>query len=556
MQKDGDIQMRKIFRFTCVYIKKYKIAILLLVILISFSTVTSLALPYISSCFIDFLTAIKVMDNSFNKLIQYCLCFAGIGLLSVLIGFLSNRLYTYLATKIEYEMNKSIIYHIHNLDFSFSQNQDYARLSQQINTDVNSLVVFFFDILQNSLTNILKFLVSMYLLYKINRQILFLLLVVLLVYVLVYVSIKPKLYKSIYKVREAQVDFYSETYKQLHFFKFIKAQGLTRVFLNNLIMPFEKLLTTIMKSQTIQYFFNGLDSIVVSFAQIGIFIIGGVSIMKGYLSVGQFTLLSSYFAMYIVGIRYFLGLGKTLQVAKVSYQRIINIMDEPCSSNGEHVIETISKIEMNSVSFSYGGKDVLKEFDCKFEHGKCYGITGENGSGKTTLSYILMGLLRCDAGTVTYNGIDITELDMNLMREKKISYSEQEPVVLGDSPLNANLFPVKMLESSMLDKDVFPDLYKELLNIFNLNKFFEIDTSNEINRFHNLSGGEKQKIAIVRTLLKGASLLIFDEPTSMMDQESIDLFCSVIKRIKDKKIIIIISHDGRLLCCYDKIIKL
>lgn len=548
--------MSKIFSFINSYIKKYKLMVAVWCVLVSFSSVTSLALPYISSNFIDFLTAINWIDTPLEQLMKYCVCFAGIGLFSIFIGFLSNRLYTYLTTKLEYEISKSLVSHIQNLEISFLANQNYASLSQQINMDVNSMVIFFFDILQNSLINILKFIVSLYLLYRINRQILFLLLIILFVYVLIFVWIKPKLYNSIYKIKERQVDFFSELYKQLHFFKFIKAQGLTRVFLNKLIVPFEKLLETIMKAQTIQYFFNGLDSIVVILAQISIFIIGGISIIKEDLSIGEFTLLSSYFGIYIVGVRFFLGMGKSLQTAQVSYQRVKSIMDEPCSPNGENEIGSVSEIEMKNVSFSYNQRSIFQGFSYKFEVGKCYGVFGENGAGKTTLIYVLMGLLKCDSGTITYNGIDITDLNMIMMREKRIGYSEQEPIVLGDVTLIANLFLVKVLEHPTLNKGQDSDLDKDLLEMFGLDKFMDIDLNAALNRFHNLSGGEKQKIAVVRTLLKDVSLLIFDEPTSMMDQESINHFCQVIKKIKDKKIIIIISHEDSILSCCDELINI
>lgn len=548
--------MRKVLSFINLYVKRHKLLVAVLGVLISFSSIASLALPYISSKFIDFLTIIRQVDSPVEHLMQYCICFAGIGVLTVIIGFLSNRLFTYLATKIEYEMNKSIIQHIQNLDISFIRNQNYARLSQQINTDVNSLVIFFFDILQNSLINLLKFIVTLSLLYSINRRILILLLIILFVYVLVFVGIKPKLYKSIYKIKETQVEFFSEIYKQLHFFKFIKTQGLTRVFLNKLNRPFEKLLATIMRAQTVQYFFNGLDSIIVTLAQISIFIIGGVSIMKGGLSIGEFTLLSSYFGMYIVGVRYFLGIGKSLQTTRVSYERIKKIMDEPCSPNGEQIIDSVSEIEMKEVSFSYNEKSIFKEFTYKFETGKCYGISGENGAGKTTLIYILMGLLKCDSGTITYNGVNITEINMIMMREKKIGYCEQEPIILGDVTLSENLFPVRALEDFTLNKEVLTDSYKEMLEMFGLGEFLNVVLNNSSDRLHNLSGGEKQKLAVMRTLLKETSLMIFDEPTSMMDQESINQFCSIIEKLREEKIIVIISHDDSILSRCDELIKL
>lgn len=127
---------------------------------------------------------------------------------------------------------------------------------------------------------------------------------------------------------------------------------------------------------------------------------------------------------------------------------------------------------------------------------------------------------------------------------------------MEDTTFSSNLFPLKSLENSFLDKNHLSNLYQELLDIFGLSKFFDFDENNMSNRFNNMSGGEKQKIAVMRTLLKNASLFIFDEPTSMMDKESIDHFCDIINKIKGDKIIIIISHDDRLLCCCDEIIEL
>lgn len=103
-------------------------------------------------------------------------------------------------------------------------------------------------------------------------------------------------------------------------------------------------------------------------------------------------------------------------------------------------------------------------------------------------------------------------------------------------------------------------MLKNYVHLFNLERFIE-SLPNGFNTYintdsNNLSGGEKQKIAIIRTLLKNPDLIILDEPTSALDKKSIENFKALIKYLKSNKIIIIITHDHELLDICDEKIQL
>lgn len=172
-----------------------------------------------------------------------------------------------------------------------------------------------------------------------------------------------------------------------------------------------------------------------------------------------------------------------------------------------------------------------------FVAGKIYSIRGENGAGKSTLINLLLGLyINCYRGEIIYNGIDINKIDLVDLRNKLVGVTEQIPLLLNDTLYNNLLMGSKNFE-----------LMNFLIDYFQLNDFIsrlENGINNVINESTtNISGGEKQKIAIIRQLISNPDVMIFDEPTASLDFDSKNKFLKYITKIKANKIIIIITHD-------------
>ena len=215
-------------------------------------------------------------------------------------------------------------------------------------------------------------------------------------------------------------------------------------------------------------------------------------------------------------------------------------------------------IEFRNVSFKYGTEDrwALKDFTYTFRYGKRYSIIGENGSGKSTLLKLLLGMYVPDRGTVRIGGTDIRELAPE-SRYSLYAVVCQDFRLLDGVTLQENLQACgKHAEES--------ELYG-VLSAVGLRERLKDDGGDsplrrEYSRtFDNdgieLSGGEKQKLAIARALLKDAPVVVLDEPTSAFDEISKDrLFDSVFRNCG--KTILFVTHHMELTAFADEILTM
>ena len=155
------------------------------------------------------------------------------------------------------------------------------------------------------------------------------------------------------------------------------------------------------------------------------------------------------------------------------------------------------KLQAVELSKSYRGRKVVDDLDLEISQGEVVGLLGPNGAGKTTTFYILVGLARPDSGRVLLNGDDITDLPMYLRARSGISYLPQEPSVFRQLTVEENLIAV--LETLPLTSEQQRDRLEELLAQMKLETV-------RSNGAYTLSGGERRRLEIARSLVLGACL--------------------------------------------------
>ena len=166
------------------------------------------------------------------------------------------------------------------------------------------------------------------------------------------------------------------------------------------------------------------------------------------------------------------------------------------------------RLQAADLSKAYRGRKVVDEVSLDIHQGEVVGLLGPNGAGKTTTFYILVGLARPDYGRVLLDGEDITDLPMYLRARSGISYLPQEPSVFRKLTVEANLMAV--LETLPLTTDQRRDRVEELLAQMGLEGVRE-------SKAYVLSGGERRRLEIARSLVLSPSFVLLDEPFSGID---------------------------------------
>lgn len=211
------------------------------------------------------------------------------------------------------------------------------------------------------------------------------------------------------------------------------------------------------------------------------------------------------------------------------------------------------KIELEDLSYSYPGnpKVILNKVNFKINSGENIGLIGKSGSGKTTLLNIIIGLIKPQLGTVKINNEDLSN---NISSwQNSIGYVSQN-IYLADESLLFNIVFKK------IGKKINYDRVKYLINILDLNQLI---TSNKNSLNFNvgdggikLSGGQIQRIGIARALYHKPSILILDEATSAIDEDTKEKILKNIYKEMEKLTVISVSHDLKSLKYCQKIFKI
>ena len=194
-------------------------------------------------------------------------------------------------------------------------------------------------------------------------------------------------------------------------------------------------------------------------------------------------------------------------------------------------------LSLRNIKKSINGKLIVNDVSFEVSNGTINGLLGPNGAGKTTTFYLIAGLIKSDEGSIVYFDENISSLPMHRRSQLGIKYLPQEPSIFQNLTVLENL--QGLAEIALKNKKEIDDFIDKSIEEFNLSELLKL-------KGRQLSGGQRRKVEIARTLASEPKIILLDEPFAGIDPIAIDEIKEVLISLKEKNIgILITDHNVR-----------
>lgn len=444
------------------------------------------------------------------------------------------------------------IYIFNNLikqDIESFYNNDVGDKISILTNDINTIETEYFRTFLNLVKSGFLFLFAFGTIFYVSYQ-MTIALMILSIISFVFGNIPMKNLKTFKeKFSNSQSEYTARTSEYFNGYETIKVFGLekfiSKVFYNNSKNVYDKGLAYQKRYSLvtmISYFFGG-------FTFLGGFVCGGYLAYKGFITLGQ-MIVCVQLTNHIVNPLMFAieSYGKFKSVDKI-LNKIENTLISEENIETTEIKDFNNNISLNDVSFKYDDKKVLENINFEFEKGKKYALVGLSGSGKSTLMKLISKRIKANEGKIYIDGFDLDEVSRNSIINLISTINQNVFLFKGSIYDNITLFSRDYSEEKVKDVILKAELGKYLDRLYDK----ELISENA----NNLSGGEKQRISIARSLIKDTKIILADEILSSLDNE---IAFSIEKGLLELENITLISVTHRLikenLKQYDKILVL
>lgn len=192
-------------------------------------------------------------------------------------------------------------------------------------------------------------------------------------------------------------------------------------------------------------------------------------------------------------------------------------------------------IETKGLTKSYKGRTVANQVSINVSRGEIVGLLGPNGAGKTTTFYMVVGVIKPDAGRILFRGEDITDLPMYKRARLGVGYLSQEPSIFRKLTVEENIMAIlETLDIPQAEREKRLKRLLEELDISHLAK----------NKAYTLSGGERRRLEITRALVTNPSLILLDEPFSGVDPIAVFEVQKILQKLKSQGLSILLTDHS------------
>ncbi|MBK8188366.1 MAG: ABC transporter ATP-binding protein/permease [Cellvibrio sp.] len=279
------------------------------------------------------------------------------------------------------------------------------------------------------------------------------------------------------------------------------------------------------------------------------------SVLKQTMTLGDLVMINAYMIQLFIPLNFLGFIYREIRRAVTDLENMLALLKRQSTiiekENATDLQLNEGQVEFNNVNFAYtSDRPILQGFSVKIAAGTKLAVVGSSGAGKSTLSRLLFRFYDAQSGRILIDGQDISQFTLQSLRQ-----------IIGVVPQDTVLFNASIRDNIAYAKPgALPEEIDRVIKSANLDKFItslpEGDKTLVGERGLKVSGGEKQRIAIARVLLKGAKIIIFDEATSALDSESESIILEAMLQLAKNHTSIVIAHRLSTVVDADNIIFL
>ena len=516
-------------------------------ICITLGSIVSLQYPLVLKIIVDDVLINKNYNMLFLMVIVYILLF--------LVGFFFNFLTSFMneinTQSFAFDLKKRLFSHFQKTPLSFLNQTSMGELVSNFNNDVDTISNFVSQELIRFVTNVLNIMVVMVMLIILNWRLAIFLILLIPIFFIANILTRNHFKKFFFINRELITEgnnLYQNVFYNIKLVKLFVAQ---RKFMKQFLSWQDKAITVAIRRTVAGNLLQQLTMIVFLIGNVIIIWYGASMVFRNQLSIGGLVAFYTYIPSLFSPIGALIDSTVQLRNFETSINRIRKYLDVETEATVKSKYKiTRGSIDYREVSFKYGDHGVLNDINASIKAGEKVALIGKNGSGKTTMVNLLLRLYEISSGQIDIDGTDIKKFPLNYLR-KKIGIVTQEVnffnLSIEDNLRISNPFCsqndiIKACQITGAHEFIscLPDGYKTMIG----------------ERGYNFSGGQLQKLAISRLILKNPEIIIFDEATSSLDHESTQFFYQLFASVFKDRTILFILHDLKNIVYADKVILL
>jgi len=447
-----------------------------------------------------------------------------------------------MGAKIEYNMRAEIFDHMQKLSFSFYDDAKVGQLMSRITSDLFDITELLHHGPENIILSVLKIVGALIILIRINVYLALASFIVLPFMITFAILLNRRMKRAFRANRQRIAEINGQIEDNLSGIRVVKS------FANEEIEneKFKVGNDNFLKSKKINYKYMGTFQagvgVMTTLIQVCVIVVGAILIADGKLSISDLITFLLYIGVFTEPIRTLVDFTEQFQNGYTGFERFREIMDiEPDivdSPDAVNIGEVLGDISFEDVSFRYNdiSQTVLSHVSLDIEKGSYTALVGSSGAGKTTLCSLIPRFYEVSDGRILIDGKDIRDITLKSLRDNIGVVAQDVYLFSGTVFENIAYGKKNATRQEVIEAAKNANAHEFILSLPN---GYDTDIGQ---RGIKLSGGQKQRLSISRVFLKNPPILIFDEATSSLDNESEAVVQESLERLAKGRTTLVIAH--------------